>query len=459
MPFFLMPLSFFTKEYISGVLTLPLALVCFFLVFRFFKGERHFYIHSYVVSLVSTLVLIQAIINYQAAHKFIDYDSWKHFFQFIKIVILVFINYFFIRQTITTRKHIIQFLKGTFIFLAVAFLVSFIQELYLQTGQLKGAISFIGRFLEARWPKTSSFYQKGSYVQTIPRINGLSQEPSIFASQIGVLSFPLLLSLLKNKFNLFFQSKKKNIALYITFLLLATALSILIKSTSGLILVALSWSLLFLIIFNNKNKKIQLSIFSILMLSLLTLISVYFGSFRVQNFLNEYLVQKLQNDSGKNRITIAIGLFKIFLHHPIFGVGFCGPYLFYAVAKNVHHNPEFITFFLADKYLPQLSELGQYLANYGLIAISPVLCYFGKIKLRLLQLNRGNPSQDSLISVINDMMTYFLIFFIISQISVIRTVNSCYLFTLFFFPAALEILQKQTITTVSASVRKSIKLT
>jgi hypothetical protein len=390
-------------------------------------------------------VLIQAIINYHAGHKFIDYDLWKHFFQFIKIIILVFINYFFIRQTITTRKHIIQFLKGTFIFLGMAFLIGFIQELYLKTGQLTGIVSFIGRFLEARWPKTSSFYQNGSYVQTIPRINGLSQEPSVFASQIGVLSFPLLLSLLKNKFNLFFESKNKSTVLYMAFFLLATTLSILIKSTSGLILVVLAWGLLFLIIFNKKNKKIQLSIFSILMLSLITLIFVYFGSPRVQNFLNEYLVQKMQNDSGVNRTTISIGLFKIFLHHPIFGVGFSGPYLFYAIAKNVHNNQEFITFFLADKYLPQLSELGQYLANYGLIVFAPVLYYFGKIKVNFLQLNRSNPTHDKLIPVVNDMMTYFLIFFIISQISVIRTINSCYLFTLFLFPSVLEILKKQTI--------------
>ncbi|MDR1473462.1 MAG: O-antigen ligase family protein [Lactobacillales bacterium] len=444
MPFFFMPLSLFTKEYISGVLTLPLILICSILIFRFFKGERNFYIHPYVACLVSVLVLIQAIINYHAGHKFIDYDSWKHFFQFIKIVILVFINYFFIRQTITTRKHIIQFLQGTFIFLGMAFLVGFMQEIYLKTGQLTGLISFIGRSLEAQWPKTSSFYQKGSYVQTIPRINGLSQEPSIFASQIGVLSFPLLLSLIKNQFNLFFKSPKKNIAFYIVVFLLTTLLSILIKSTSGLILVVLAWGFLFLIIFNNKNKKVQLTIFSTLMLALIALIFIYFGNPRIQSFLNEYLVQKLQNNSGVNRTAISLGLFKIFLHHPIFGVGFSGPYLFYATIGNVKNNPEFITFFLADKYLPQLSELGQYLANYGLIVIAPVLYYFGKIKINFLQLNRHKLTKDKLIPVINDMMTYFFIFFIISQISVIRTVNSCYLFTLFLFPTALAILKKQT---------------
>ncbi|MDR1522324.1 MAG: O-antigen ligase family protein [Streptococcaceae bacterium] len=442
MPFFFMPLSFFTKEYISSVLTLPLFLMCLILILRFLKGERNLYIHPYVIILISILIFIQAIINYQAAHKFIDYNSWKHFFQFVKIIILIFINYSFIKQAITTRKHIIQFLQGTFAFLGIAFFIGFIQEIYLKTKYLEGLVSFIGRFLEAQWPKTYSFYQKGSYVQTIPRINGLSQEASIFASQIGVLSFPLLLSLLKNKFNLFFKLKRRNTILYIGFFLLTTILSILIKSTSGLILVVLSWSFLFLIIFNNKNKKIQLIIFSSFMLALIVLIFIYFGHPRVQNFLNEYLVQKWQNDSGINRTAISLGLFKIFLQHPIFGVGFSGPYLFSAIAKNVHNNPEFITFFLADKYLPQLSELGQYLANYGLIAITPILYYFGKIKINFLQLKKYNFTQDKLIPVINDMMTYFLIFFIISQISVIRTINSCYLFTLFLFPAALEILKK-----------------
>ncbi|MDR3156594.1 MAG: O-antigen ligase family protein [Lactobacillales bacterium] len=351
-------------------------------------------------------------------------------------------NYFFIRQNVTERKHILQFLKGIFLFLGIAIFVGFLQEIYIKTGCFAQPASFIGKFLESHW-SSPRFYEQGSYVQTTNRINGLSQEASVFASQIGIIGFPVILTLFKNKFQLFSKLKNKNIIIYLGLFLLMTALCILIKSTSGLIMIVLAWGILFLIIFNSRNKKIQLAIFSGLMFLLAVLTFIYFVNSDIHNFLNEYLIQKMQSESGKNRTAITLGLFKIFLYHPLFGVGYSGPHLFAATIGHVNDNPEMLSFFLTAPYLPQMSELGQYLANYGLITVSPVIYYFGKIKWNFLKLKRNSATQDKLIPVLNDMMFYFLLFFIIGQISVIRTVNSCYLFLLFLFPAAYEILRKK----------------
>lgn len=442
MPFFFLPISFFTKEYIAGILTIPILFIGITLIINFIRGKRIFHIHPLVFTLLSFLVLIQAIVNIHAEHQFTNYDSLTHFFQFIKIILLVLANYFLIRQNITERKHILQFLKGSFLFLGIAIFIGFLQEIYIKTGCFTHPVAFIGKFLESHW-NSPRFYEQGSYVQTTNRINGLSQEASVFASQIGILGFPVILALFKNKFQLFPKLKNKNMIVYLGFFLIITTLSILIKSTSGLIMIVLAWGILFLIIFNSKNKKIQLSIFSELMFLLAALTFIYFVNSDIHNFLNEYLLQKMQSESGKNRTAITLGLFKIFLYHPLFGVGYSGPHLFSTTIGHVNDNPEMLSFFLKDPYLPQMSELGQYLANYGLIAISPVIYYFGKIKWNFLKLKQNNATQDKLIPILNDMMFYFLIFFIIGQISVIRTVNSCYLFTLFLFPAAYEILRKQ----------------
>jgi len=442
MSFLLMPISFFTKEYIAGFLTIPLILIVSALVYNFFAGQRNFHIHPYIYTLVAGLVLIQAVINIAASTQFANYDSWAHFFQFIKIIVLIFLNYIFIRQTLTNRRQLTQFLKGTIIFIGMAICVGLVQIIYVRTSYLKSTVSFIGKFLEATWSQ-GLFYQSGSYVETTTRINGLSQEASVFASQIGILGFPLLLALLKNKFCLFFKWKNGNYIFYMALFLFLSALSIFIKSTSGLIFLILSWSILFLNIFNHKNKKIQLISFAGVMLILIVCVFIYFfGDSDVRHFLNDYLVKKASNDSGINRTAITCGLFKIFLQHPFAGVGYSGAYLFEAVSAQANNNPEFVDFFLTQKYLPQLSELGQYLANYGLVFFAPITYCFAKIKLDFSRLKRSDKTQDKLIAVINDLFVYFLIFFVIGQISVIRTVNSCYLFTLFMFPAALNILQR-----------------
>jgi hypothetical protein len=351
-------------------------------------------------------------------------------FIFLGNLCLVYVLIFLSINGINDEK---KFFKS----IVVTFIVFFILVLFPQIMASFSSVTdrwanLIGKLFESHYAGRA-FYDKGSYVTTMRRVNGLDPEASFLAAKVGIIFVPPVLAAIKNNYNILTDKVNDRMA-WFWLLLLAMCMTLFFaKTTTGMVVIILVLLSLFIVV--PKDKRILLWTGYIVAGALM--IGLYFTSHSVRNILNHYLFKKTGTD---NRLGGTIALLRTFLHYPIFGVGFgyTSYYNFLYVPKWSTHNNEYLYVFLKSRAgYPDLSVWGSMLASYGLIGVVPVLVYIkNKIKkaLELKSRLKISSNNDSifLLTVI-DSFYFYLAFFAILAIVFFPIHDEVYILMLMFY--------------------------
>jgi hypothetical protein len=342
--------------------------------------------------------------------------------------------YILLNETIRTDEDIKMFLRGTVVLLFLLLLVGSIQAIYLYTNQLEGVVKFFGNF-EWRFWSRPNWYHKGSYVQTLRRINGFMPEASYYASQIGIFGMPVMYSLIKNKVTLFGESIVGNRLFYIVLLILSFLINVLAQTSTGLLLVAFSLVVIFVDIIRSQSRVIVLVFATFAAVFVVGLTFSYLSVPIVYNFLNEWVFGK----ESPNRLGSTIAYLNVFLSHPFLGVQAVGYFALPLVPIDTTANREFIQDFLPNRQIQNLSVIFSWLGQYGLVIILPIFAFIISKIAGLFQLQKKialdeiHSFDSELVPVIKNMFLYFTLNFLVASFFIFDALNIMFVLMFVFF--------------------------
>lgn len=380
----------FTKHYLgfmpkSGFETLPIWFLGLFMIIKL-VGNKKNSLESLQINIKVLLWLVVICVSQFISMEYsiaeigsmpFNFSIVKGFATFIFLIMYIFIIYYAINLLIISKETMFNFIKSIFLtFIIYEILVIFPQVLSsLTSGKMFNSwVNLLGSLFEQRWDGRH-FYDNGSYVTTLFRVNGLTPEAGYLAAQIGIVLIPFLLAAIRN--NQMILVKNKSISQLINWVFLIGTLAILLfaKTTTGFLVIGLT--LFCLIIFADGKQRIIYSILGILILSCIYVL--YQNNMYINALVSEFLVDKT---GTSNRLGGTLGLLYTFIQHPVSGVGY--NYHWYFLDKNVpvetKKNVEYIYVYAVSGY-PILSVVLGWFAEFGLITIIPMLTYiFRKIK-------------------------------------------------------------------------------
>lgn len=449
MEYILFPISLFTKSIISkGPLisqSIPFFFMVFALVYVLYEKKKYLFFKvnfkstlfvfitllAQVISIFNTSLRVHSEISQTAG--LLNGTVSVLFTVFIAVVI-----YFVAEGMLDSDEKINNYFKSIVVSLCVYLVVILLPQVYATVSyQIDGYLNLIGKFFEQRHVGRNDFYNMGSYVTTMRRVNGLMPEAGFMAALLGISFIPTIVAAIVTRYDIF--SKRKTNVSYVSYwvlLIMTFVVLFFAKTSTGFLVIGLTAGCLF--IFSSvRDKKVYLVI-GILMLVLLA--ALYMKSKYLQDLLNGYLLNK---KGTSNRVGGTIALFRTFLHYPLIGVGmgFTSPYVFRYVPFDTTVNNEFITVFAGHGYADQ-SVWGEWTAYFGLLIILPVLYYiYKKVKTTIKIYHNIHRN-----GVISNRFYYFIIvsFWVyLVNVSVISIFsyewNHCiYLLTFFIYVVAIN---------------------
>jgi Glycosyltransferase len=244
---------------------------------------------------------------------------------------------------------------------------------------------------EARWKENLyDFYSEGAYSLTLPRINGIFEEASMFASHVGVLFIPLAVGLLSvgNK-----NTSRKLIILAWVIFLSACLMLAACRSTTGQILLlpaVITW--LFCQKRGRGMKRVCILFLGATLMVAGTLFLVPQGS---TDMLTR--ISKGYANSGNPRAVVFRGTLDVIAEHPLLGTGrsWYLPHLYAGEEYRKHSND-------GELALWQKTDTGEmsatlaFVARYGLVATLMVAVFFFCLWRWLAILRKRMPNSSSL---------------------------------------------------------------
>lgn len=454
MTFLLVPISLFNKVIVSGVPgimnTIPIYLfaVIFFLQIKSkkvylndFTVSRKVYIFFTVSALAQIATAFRSLFI-TTENSTISVNIVSNVGNMLVTFLAIVFYYYFAGAVFTSDKMVNRFLQSGIVTLIVLYVLVIIPQIITTFSPiLDGWINFIGKLFEERHPGNNYFYANGSYATTEHRVNGFSPEASFFAAMIGIIFIPLLLSAIRNRYDVFKKRFSRNSyygLLFVTLIILLFA-----RTTTGFLVVFLTIALL---VFSVHGRE-RIVVLSTLCIGLIMVIMLYIANTTFQNLVNSYLLQKQGTD---NRMGGTIALFRIFLKYPILGVGSAIDYfMFKLVPISTTNNLEFYSNFLPSQSYPVQSIWGEFFAYFGLIVMIPVLIYLVKkvkvaVNLRKWLREDGKSySQGGLYVYVIDAFLYTLVFFAVLACFSFSWTESYYLLFYSFYIVIINKLLKK----------------
>jgi hypothetical protein len=126
-----------------------------------------------------------------------------------------------------------------------------------------------------------------------------------------------------------------------------------------------------------------------------------------------------------------IGLWRIFIHYPLFGVGdnFTAPFLLEFIPQYLKQSKFYLNTLLPERFFPVLSIILGLLAKYGLVIMSIVVIWWKN----LWQFLQKNPQNEPWEEAIFSAFVFFTLFYLLNSIAAFSYNFPCYVFMLMFF--------------------------
>jgi hypothetical protein len=370
---------------------------------------------------------------------------FEKYFQFIFLLIYFLLIYLVLKNSLNEDAKINKFLKGFFFYGLFLSSLLVIQFIFIQTGWLKSVVEFIGcNFAQGSYSESINpnyLTSTVQYLKQFARPNGLDPEGRDVAIRLAIIVIPFLLTALKNDFALV-KNKNKSRVIYLALLGLIILLMIAIQTLASLVFGGLSIVFVISITFIKKNSHIQIfykegAIFASLVGLGVALVYVLPGA--------------TINLGGANRTASAIALFRVFLHHPIIGVGydFSSPYAIVAAPEKYSDSLTNIQIYLANNQMPALNTVLAWFSQFGLIVMLPVLFYIMRAKLDFTILidrmheAKLNPEKIILYQTVDDLFFFGLIFLIPASFLLFDWRGLSYVLVIFFILIAKDLLKQQ----------------
>ncbi|WP_339197962.1 hypothetical protein [Aeribacillus sp. FSL k6-2211] len=446
MSILLLPVSLFIKQLndlpVSYLRELPIYIFVFLIIFSIILRKK-----ANIKGLVCSKVFICLIlvIFFQLLAMLLSYadigndtlnrNPIKEFVKFLIFLGCILVHYVTVKMIVNNINNIQLFIKGNGIALIISLCIVYVQFLYLLFPTVfDDIVSIIGNF-EKRFDRT--WYDNGSYVQTMGRINGINQESSYLAAQLLVIFVPFILSSIKNKTNIFSINSKYNPVIFYLLLISIIIILFFAKTSTGILAI-------FLIVFSlwiSLPMKRKIKTGFLLVIAGFVGYFIVINSSVVMNILNEYLFDKAESGSSMNRIGGTIALIIVWLKNFIVGIGwnYHDYYLFKNVPIWTTFNYEFQNVYKAENFYPILSVFFGWLAEFGTICVLFILIYIYKLLRDFRSLSKkakfykNNSVNIKILDLIKDSAHYFVFFYIICSLFVFDWSESIYLVMFFFF--------------------------
>ncbi|KRL56460.1 hypothetical protein [Furfurilactobacillus rossiae] len=360
----------------------------------------------------------------------------------IGLFLTILVAYFCVRATITDMLAVKRFIRAIFLTLIVFSLFVLLPQLIasLSNNGLHSWVNLVASLFEKRW-KFRNWYDNGSYVTTMGRLNGFEAEAGYLAAQIACVFLPMTIAAIANHFDYFQNAVVKSRGWYFLALIWLFVVLFFAKTTTGFLVIGIACLTLFWK--SGATDRIVYAIVAVV-ISIGIFVS-YLTVPSVTNLLNQYLFQKGGTD---NRRGGTIGLILTFIHNPVIGVGndWAGSYLMQYVPWRTRNNPEYLTVYSKNSY-PILSVWGGWLAQYGLAIVGPILFYIGKrIKLAWTlkaRLRASHINDRALFLTLIDSFEIFLIMYFVLALLVFSWSEYYMLISFFFYVSVLNIAENQ----------------
>ena len=450
----LLPISVFIKNFIelpiSYLRELPIYFYLLLIIISIIIGtkiklKRLFNTKVFIcIAIVLGFQLLAMLISYgYIGNDSLNINPIKQFIKLCIFLTCIFIHYFVVKLLINNMQDVRGFIRGNIISLFIVLAISYIQLLYvIFPGLFDGFVSIIGLF-ENRFDR--SWYDNGSYVQTMERINGLNPEAGYLAAQLLIVFVPFILASIKNKVNIFSGSKRYKPTFF--YLLLTSIVIILFfaKTTTGLVAILMIFAFFWMSL--PLKRKVTTAIMFVILGSI-GIVYCLSNSYMME-ILNENLFNKAQSGSAMNRSGGTIGLIIIWLKHLITGIGwdYHNFYLFENVPLWSTGNWEYHNVYLTENFYPILSIFFGWLAEFGTVCMIFIILYLNKLlkDYRLLskQAISINHENCQMIIAIKDAAHFFVYFYIIISFLSFGWSESFYLIMFFFFIVVRQLLKDE----------------
>lgn len=285
------------------------------------------------------------------------------FVAFMTMLLVIWVAYTIQKMSLQSFEDAVKFAKSGLIALVVYLALIVLPQMLVMVGfhQLDFYVNGLAKVFERHW-QDRDFYDNGSYVTTLHRLNGFEPEASFLALLLGMVFSPALIMLVQEPIKNF-RSKKWLYWLgwgLIAFILVVMMLA---KTTTGFLLIGLL-GLIFLVS-APKTQKIWFGSAAVAFLVLVALAYQFVPP--VTHQLNTWLFEKSGTD---NRLGGTIGLLQAWLHHPILGVGFGfeSHYINEFLPKWSKDNLEYIYVYKKTAY-PILNDMLGWLTRFGLVFV------------------------------------------------------------------------------------------
>lgn len=448
----LIPVSLFTKKYLSISTLAILPLLVYLAMFAYLLLTKRDSLHQIKVSkgmfaFVLVFLAVQTIIIFFTFNRVKNDPSSPNLFSgvFFGVYLLMF-NFIIIamltKTLITGYSKISSFYRSVYWTIILYGLVVLLPQLMVVTIHFGAQwVNFLASLFEEQHPGRIDFYYNGSYATTLGRINGFSSEASFLAAQVGIIFLPVLLSSIKNRVNITGFNNKYYKFINWGLLIFLWVILLFAKTSTGILVIVLSVLMLFFTAsISEKVVYFVLGIFASLIL-----VIGYLKIGPLKEIIDNYLLHK----SGvSNRLGGTIGLIITFFHHPFFGVGtgYESYYLMKFVPAGTTDNWEFLNVFTKSGY-PVQSVIPDLFARYGLIIMLPVTFYIGmKIQSALklkkyINITNVHDEYSDLGKVTIDAFLIFIVMYLIIGLFSFGWYNSCYFVMFFFYIVSLNLVK------------------
>jgi hypothetical protein len=406
-----------------------------------------------ILAFICVLIMSQIIVM---SYNFLkmNYGTIPFYFEkFIAFILFVILTFYFFYNLFESKTSFRRFIQGIYLSSVFLFFILSAQFLFVTVGFCQPIVRFVGQFLELGWNQPGlGNYAKGSSVETLFRLNGLDQEPAYLAAHLAIVFLPFALAGILKKVNYFPRFKKAGFIFNWIVFLLALFFLVVSKTTTGLILCGvaiIAWILPF--IYDrwfglNGQQKVKLSVGIILGLafSILLILKITY----LRDIFNYFLLKKLgsyvsaHGDMARSGGTI--GLWRTFIHYPLFGVGdnFTAPFLLEFIPQYLRQTKFYLNTLLPERFFPVLSIILGLLAKYGLVIMSIVGIWWKNL-WEFLQRRSSVMYQQSVKKQISKneswenaifpAFIFFTLFYLLSSIAAFSYNFPCYVFMLMFF--------------------------
>ncbi|MCS9984508.1 hypothetical protein EFL35_06020 [Weissella paramesenteroides] len=356
---------------------------------------------------------------------------------FIQVILSIWMAYTIQKMLIRSYDDAIKFMKSVVITMVVYLGVIVLPQILYLFGftSLTHWINPIAHLFERHW-ENRNFYDNGSYVTTLMRVNGFEPEAANLALLVGIAFSPFLLMLIQEPLRAF----KNRWIYWIAIILGAASLGVLLlaKTTTGFLLIGI----FALVYWLAAPKKQKISLFFLGIIAVIGVALIYTTVPSVHNLLNTWIFQKGGTD---NRLGGTIALIRTWLQHPLFGVGYGyeGQYIVDNLPAWSKNNFEYMQVYQHQAY-PILNDTFGWLARYGLVFfLIFIWLLFGLVKRSLVVLKElsGKFDQRSMFYRVSIKAFYMTIITVavVSSVTPSNVVSWPILLMLFFYWRVIHI--------------------